>query len=180
MGFNKLFPSITDDIKVVLLEREYDRLWRICTPASGRALNVAWPTCAGVFESHTLLHAVQSDSAASRKDSCPTPLASLLQPVFFFFRPRSFPAVQAEKLLAFASDKKWKREEENVWPLSMRSLESEMWFKYVGRTGRVGVCECKGSEQITAGWRQTKLFLLVKDILRFWHLGALIQPGYLL
>lgn len=44
----------------------------------------------------------------------------------------------------------------------------------------VGVCECKGSEQITAGWRQTKLFLLVKDILRFWHLGALIQPGYLL
>lgn len=57
---------------------------------------------------------------------------------FFFFRPRSFPAVQAEKLLAFASDKEWKREEENVWPLSMRSLESEMWFKYVGRMGKVG------------------------------------------
>lgn len=29
-GFNKLFPSITHDIKVVLLERENDRLWRIC------------------------------------------------------------------------------------------------------------------------------------------------------
>lgn len=67
-------------------------------------LNVACPTCTGAFEarqvSHSLLHVLQSDSAASRKGSCSTSLPRSHS----CLRLRSFSVVQAE-LLAFTSDK---------------------------------------------------------------------------
>lgn len=78
---------------------------------------------------------------------------------------------------------KKKRMGGNVWPFSVHSLESDMWFKCVrerekkwGETG----CKKEGRGQMRVGGKgmKTEEAFLIRGILHFWHLETLIHRGY--